>query len=85
MKLFLVSMIALVLSTGGALAQAAQNPPNPPSGGTLSDKLDKSDGVVKPPDNVDSKMKTIAPPESDARTPVIAPPAEKDGKPADPK
>ena len=85
MKTLLAATLALCLSTGIAFAQADKNLPDPPPAGTLSDKLDKSDGVVKPAENVDPNMKTVPPRAGEARTPVIAPPAEKDGKPADPK
>ncbi len=79
----LLAVVALFGLAGGAWAQAARNPPDSPEG-TLSDKLDKSDGVVKPPD-IDPNMKTAPPHEGAARTPVIPPPQEKDGRKIDPK
>ncbi|MCE4226744.1 hypothetical protein HCU64_23665 [Methylobacterium sp. C25] len=46
------------------------------SGPTLSDKLQKSDGVIKPPGGVDPEIKTIPPGDSGSSMPVIKPPAE---------
>lgn len=49
----------------------------------LSDKLDATDGVIKPPPSGDADM-TIAPPNSGSRTPVIPPSAvPPSGAPAD--
>ncbi len=44
------------------------------SGATLSEKLEKSDGVIKPPAGVDPEIKTIAPEPTPNSTPVIKPP-----------
>lgn len=44
------------------------------TGSTLSDKLQKSDGVIKPPAGVDPEIKTIPPDPSPNSTPVIPPP-----------
>ncbi|WP_422236694.1 hypothetical protein [Methylorubrum rhodinum] len=44
------------------------------TGSTLSDKLEKSDGVIKPPADIDPEIKTIAPDPSPNSTPVIKPP-----------
>ncbi|GAB6842027.1 hypothetical protein [Methylorubrum rhodinum] len=44
------------------------------TGSTLSDKLEKSDGVIKPPAGIDPEIKTIAPDPSPNSTPVIKPP-----------
>jgi hypothetical protein len=43
-------------------------------GATLSDKLEKSDGVIKPPSGVDPEIKTIPPDNSGSSMPVIKPP-----------
>lgn len=43
-------------------------------GPTLSEKLEKSDGVIKPPGDVDPEIKTIPPDPSPDSTPVIRPP-----------
>ena len=47
-------------------------------GGNLSEKLDKSDGVIKPPPGVDPHMAKPAPP-TPQTMPVIRPPEEKGG------
>ena len=48
--------------------------------GNLSDKLDKSDGVIKPPTDVDPGMAKNAPATPQTQTmPVIKPPEEKGG------
>ena len=44
------------------------------SGATLSEKLEKSDGVIEPPAGVDPEIKTIAPEPTPNSTPVIKPP-----------
>lgn len=44
------------------------------TGSTLSEKLEKSDGVIKPPAGVDPEIKTIAPEPTPNSTPVIKPP-----------
>lgn len=44
------------------------------NGSTLSEKLEKSDGVIKPPSGVDPEIKTIAPEPNPNSTPVIKPP-----------
>ncbi|CAO4137666.1 hypothetical protein [Methylorubrum extorquens] len=44
------------------------------SGATLSEKLEKSDGVIKPPAGVDPEIRTIAPEPTPNSTPVIKPP-----------
>lgn len=47
-------------------------PKAPP--GSLSDKLGKSEGVIKPPAGVDPKMDVPPPPGSQGNMPVIPPP-----------
>jgi hypothetical protein len=46
--------------------------------GNLSEKLDRSDGVIKPPDHVDPSMAKQAP-ATPQTMPVIKPPEEKGG------
>jgi hypothetical protein len=48
---------------------------------SLSDKLDKSGGVIKPPADVDPKMATPAPVPNPNSTPVIPPPGSPGGNP----
>lgn len=51
-------------------------PESDTTGSTLSDKLERSDGVIKPPTGVDPEIKTIAPDPSPNSTPVIKPPGD---------
>lgn len=46
------------------------------SGGNLSEKLDKTDGVIRPPADVDPAMAKPAPPTA-GTMPIIKPPEEK--------
>lgn len=68
------------LWAGVAAAQPAQTPqkpgdpgPNRPAGGTLSDKLNATDGVIKPPENADPEIHKPTP--DTGTTPVIPPPS----------
>ena len=51
------------------------------SGPTLSDKLEATDGVIRPPGNIDPQITVPAPVPNPGTTPVIPPP----GSPVDPK
>ena len=51
----------------------------------LSDKLDKSGGVIKPPADVEPKMPTPAPVPNPNSTPVITPPGTSPSDPVQPK
>src|SRR5262245_44891230 len=51
----------------------------PPNSGNLSDRLDRSQGVIKPPEGVDSGMQVPAPEPGSQRTPVIPPPGTPGG------
>ena len=51
----------------------------PPGSGNLSDRLDRSKGVIKPPQGVDSGMHVPAPDAGSQRTPVIPPPGTPGG------
>lgn len=44
------------------------------SGDTLSDKLGRSDGVIRPPENVDPEIRTVPPESNASEMPVIKPP-----------
>jgi hypothetical protein len=52
------------------------------SSGPLSDKLDRSGGVIHPPSGVDPKMQKSPPPAGPRSTPVIPPPGTPGGDPA---
>lgn len=73
-------MTAVAMSLASAsMAQtrqgAEQKPDDPPS---LTDKLDKSEGVLKPPPDIDPQI-AKPPPKTPAPTPVIPPPGEPGG------
>ena len=48
-------------------------------GGTLSDKLERTEGVIRPPSNIDPGIVTTAPVPNPGTTPVIRPPGEPGG------
>ena len=48
-------------------------PEAPKSGGSLSERLERSDGVIKPQHNLDPEMR-LKPPPIDHSMPVIPPP-----------
>lgn len=50
------------------------------SGGSLSDKLDRSDGVIHPPPGIDPEM-SKSPPPTGSTMPVIPPPGTPGGEP----
>ena len=51
------------------------------TGQTLSEKLEKSEGVITPPPTGDSDIRVPAPVPNPGTTPVIPPPGEPGGKP----
>jgi hypothetical protein len=51
------------------------------SGSTLSEKLEASDGVIKPPRNIDPEITAPAPVPNPGTTPVIPPPGSPGGNP----
>jgi hypothetical protein len=51
------------------------------STGTLSDRLQKSDGVIKPPSGIDPDITVRAPVPNPGTTPVIPPPGGPGGNP----
>lgn len=82
------SLVLLGLIAAAPAFAANVNPPEvkdaaPEARENVQEK--SQDGVVKPPPNVDPKMKTTPPHDGAARTPVIPPPTEKDGKKIEPK
>jgi hypothetical protein len=79
-RLRLAAMALCVLGLEGrAVAQAPADPaPEAPRGGTLSDRLDRSDGVIRPEQNLDPEMR-IKPPHIPSPMPVIPPPGPPGG------
>jgi hypothetical protein len=88
------AMIAVIAWSFPAFcqAQAPNTPPQPvpedtgpgksgSSSGPLSDKLDRSGGVIHPPSGVDPGMHRAPPPTGPRSTPVIPPPGTQGGKP----
>src|ERR1043166_9076069 len=75
-----VVTIAALLSLAYALPAAAQGK-SPEPGGNPSEKLNKSDGVIKPSDNIDPKMQVTPPDPGPTSTPVIPPPGSPGGNP----
>ena len=59
-----------------------QDPEATGSSPSLSDKLQRSDGVIRPPDNGATDMKVPAPVQEPGTTPVIPPPGSSGGDPA---
>jgi len=80
--IFRVLAIAALLSlAGGVTPSAAQGTQAPAPGNNPSEKLDKSDGVIKPGGNVDPKMQVAPPDPGPTSTPVIPPPGTPGGNP----
>lgn len=90
--------VVAALTVGGSAAWAQSTPPDrdrqprsetegqsPPPAGNLSERLDRSKGVIQPPPSVDPGMQ-VSPPNPDARMPVIPPPGSRNGdQTVDPK
>lgn len=78
-----------MLGAAGASAQPQPSPPNdhaPAAPDTnapdsLSHRLSRSNGVIKPPPNVDPGMSAPVPTPHPHTTPVIPPPGTRGGKP----
>ena len=73
----IVVLLSLVYGSSPAAAQGTQAAPkdNP------TDKLNKSDGVIKPSENLDPKMQVSPPDPGPTSTPVIPPPGSPGGNP----
>jgi hypothetical protein len=52
------------------------------SGATLSEKLEATDGVIRPPANIDPEITAPAPVPNPGTTPVIPPPGSPGGNPS---
>lgn len=79
-----LGLILAIALPGLALAQTTPSSPAPEQAPTLSEKLNKTDGVIAPPPSGDQDM-TQAPPNV-GKTPVIppqavTPPGEEPGAP----
>jgi hypothetical protein len=63
---------------------APQDPPSTGSTGgpTLSDKLEATDGVIRPPADISPDMRAPAPVPDPGTTPVIPPPGSPGGNPS---
>ena len=82
-----LSIFVLMFANAPVLGQNAPAPATNPDGvpdtdlsgksGTLSDKLNSSNGVIRPEDNVDPDMSKRAP--AQGATPVIPPPGTPGG------
>ena len=77
-------MVVTLVGVGGTLvmAQTDTTAPKPrlPAGRTLSEKLDRSNGVVTPPANIDPKIEKPAPDPHPNSTRVIPPPGAPGGR-----
>lgn len=73
-------LLAAFCTTASAQTQtpSTSNPPAP--AGSLSDRLDKSDGVIKPQEDIDPKIAKPAPEPHPNSTPVIPPPGSPGGR-----
>ena len=52
---------------------------------SLSEKLDASNGVIRPPGNIDPEMQKTPPQQRDPAMRVLPPTVSPDGRPAEPK
>jgi len=91
--MFGLGVLALAAGAGTAWAQTmpmdrdpppkseteGQAPPAAP--GNLSDQLDRSKGVIRPPQSVDPDMQVSPPDPNSQKTPVIRPPGSPGGDP----
>jgi len=53
----------------------------PPDSGDLSNRLDRSHGVIAPPQTIDPQMQ-VRPPNPDAKMPIVPPPGSPGGNEA---
>jgi hypothetical protein len=83
-----IGMLAAALAGSPSWAQTADRDRQPksetegqaPPAGNPSDRLERSDGVIRPPAGVDPQIH-VPPPEPGARMPVIRPPGTPGGDP----
>ena len=77
-------VVAIALTLAAAAQAQSPSPANPPpsagqTNGNLSDRLNQSDGVIKPPDVEQPNGIERLPPETGSKMPVIPPPGGSDG------
>ena len=77
----IVATVVLFSFVSGANPSAAQGTQAPARGDNPSEKLNKSDGVIKPSENLDPKMQVTPPDPGPTSTPVIPPPGSPGGNP----
>jgi hypothetical protein len=82
-----VGVLASGVATGPSWAQVGQDRDRQPKSETegqaresLSDRLERTDGVIRPPGGVDPQIQ-VPPPDEGSRTPVIPPPGTPGGDP----
>jgi hypothetical protein len=81
----LIAMAALAAWPYAALAERAEQPKSetegqaPRSQEDLSKRLDRTDGVIRPPDAIDPDIHAPAPQPNPGTTPVIPPPGTPGG------
>jgi hypothetical protein len=79
------ALLIAIFALAGVEAQAADQAPTPDASQTnprdvpLSKKLDKNDGVLKPPGGVDREIHKLPPAQTGDKMPVIVPPGEPGG------
>ena len=89
-RLSLFAVLVMLLSGGCLVGASAQTPPTgaeatKPDGsrdpsGNLSEKLNRTDGVIVPQGNVDPDIHKPAPEPNPGSTPVIPPPGSPGGR-----
>ena len=82
---FCAGVLASALASASAWAQVTPDRDRQPKSETegqsresLSDRLERTDGVIRPPGGIDPQMQ-VPPPEQGSRTPVIPPPGTPGG------
>jgi hypothetical protein len=77
----IVALVVLLSLVYGSSPSAAQGTRAPAPKDNPSEKLDKSNGVIKPSGNLDPKMQVTPPDPGPTSTPVIPPPGSPGGNP----
>lgn len=95
MSASIATVVWLTAAAAPAPAQTATTPRPPPAaekttpdvpsgrpGETLSERLSRTEGVIKPPENIAPDMRVPAPDPTPNTTPVIPPPGSPGGDPS---